>query len=239
MSPRASLMALMAGLSIATARAADDPAGYLVSAQDGAPVTSAYGACLRTSEWSPEHAYRGCGPVPFTVSIDALFPFDSAALTPQAAEALDALAQHLVQAHTRSVDIVGHADGIGHPAYNRRLSEQRARTVRDYLAARGVDFHTRKDQVIFEKDEVLTGTGTLFSVFTPYKNAWLKKLAPFYVQSYPVRKYASRLAPASSAMPLLQDLGFEQTGLSLKGGMAAGHALPSPFESLGGWRLRA
>lgn len=138
MSPRACLMAAMAGLSIAQARAADDPAGYLVSAYDGAPVTSAYGTCLRTGEWSPDSAYRGCGPVPFTVSIDALFPFDSAALTPQAAEALDALAQHLVQAHTQSVDIVGHADGIGHPAYNRRLSEQRARTVRDYLAARGV-----------------------------------------------------------------------------------------------------
>lgn len=98
------------------------------------------------------------------------------------------------------------------------------------FAARGVDFHTRKDQVIFEKDEVITGTGTLFSVFTPYKNAWLKNLAPFYVQSYPVRKYASRLAPASSAMPLLQDLGFEQTGLSLKGGMAAGHALFAEFK---------
>ncbi len=94
----------------------------------------------------------------------------------------------------------------------------------------GVDFHTRKDQVIFEKDEVLTGAGTLFSVFTPYKNAWLKKLAPFYVKSYPVQKYASRLAPAPSALPSLQDLGFEQTGLSLKGGMAAGRALFADFK---------
>jgi deoxyribodipyrimidine photo-lyase len=33
-----------------------------------------------------------------------------------------------------------------------------------------------KDQVIFERDEVLTQGGTPFSVFTPYKNAWLKRL---------------------------------------------------------------
>jgi deoxyribodipyrimidine photo-lyase len=31
-----------------------------------------------------------------------------------------------------------------------------------------------KDQVVFERDEVLTQGGTPFSVFTPYKNAWLK-----------------------------------------------------------------
>lgn len=136
---RVCLMAVMAGLSIAPARAADDPAGYLVSASDGAPVTSAYGTCLRTSQWHAGAAYRGCGPVPFTVSIDALFAFDSAVLTSQAAEALDALARHLAQASYHSVDIVGHADALGRPGYNRQLSAQRARTVRDYLVARGVD----------------------------------------------------------------------------------------------------
>ena len=98
------------------------------------------------------------------------------------------------------------------------------------LPSLGIDFHTRKDQVIFEKDEVLTGAGTLFSVFTPYKTAWLKKLAPFYVKPYPVQKYAARLAPAPGALPSLQDLGFERADLSLKGGMAAGRALFADFK---------
>ena len=40
-------------------------------------------------------------------------------------------------------------------------------------------FRTRKDQVIFELDEVRTRSGEPFSVFTPYKNAWLAKLDPF------------------------------------------------------------
>ncbi len=83
------------------------------------------------------------------------------------------------------------------------------------LAVQGIAFHTRKDQVIFEKAEVLTKTGTPFSVFTPYKNAWLAKLAPFFVKPYPVEKYAPRLAPAPrAALPALEEMGFARTNLA-------------------------
>ncbi len=46
--------------------------------------------------------------------------------------------------------------------------------VRGALADIGVALHSSKDHVIFERDEVLTLGGNPFSVFTPYKNAWLK-----------------------------------------------------------------
>ena len=99
------------------------------------------------------------------------------------------------------------------------------------LAAQGIAFHTRKDQVIFEKDEVLTKTGTPFSVFTPYKNAWLAKLAPFFVKPYPVEKYAPRLAPApGAALPALEELGFARTNLA---------ALPVPTGASGAKALLA
>ncbi|MGA8006609.1 MAG: deoxyribodipyrimidine photo-lyase, partial [Burkholderiales bacterium] len=49
------------------------------------------------------------------------------------------------------------------------------------LARDGIDFRTRKDQVIFERGEVRTRAGGDFSVFTPYRNAWLAKLAPTHV----------------------------------------------------------
>jgi deoxyribodipyrimidine photo-lyase len=42
-----------------------------------------------------------------------------------------------------------------------------------------------KDQVIFESNEVLTGTCRPYTVFTPYKNAWLKKLDSFFLQKLP------------------------------------------------------
>jgi deoxyribodipyrimidine photo-lyase len=44
------------------------------------------------------------------------------------------------------------------------------------LMQRNIAVHHSKDSVIFEREEVLTASGTPYSVFTPYKNAWLKKL---------------------------------------------------------------
>jgi deoxyribodipyrimidine photo-lyase len=73
--------------------------------------------------------------------------------------------------------------------------------VRATLARDGIAFETRKDHVIFEKDEVLTQGGKFFSVFTPYKNAWLKKLEAFYVKAYPVTHYARRLASENHPHP--------------------------------------
>jgi deoxyribodipyrimidine photo-lyase len=88
--------------------------------------------------------------------------------------------------------------------------------VRGLLADAGSAFHTSKDHVIFERDEVRTNAGMPYSVFTPYKNAWLKKLEPFYVRAYPVKKYADALAPmpeTAAGIPSLEDLGFEHTNL--------------------------
>jgi deoxyribodipyrimidine photo-lyase len=82
------------------------------------------------------------------------------------------------------------------------------------LAAAGIELHTFKDQVIFEKDEVLTAAGSPYTVFTPYKRTWLKKLDRFYLQPYPVQKYVRSLAvPPDARCPTLADLGFEPTHL--------------------------
>lgn len=41
-------------------------------------------------------------------------------------------------------------------------------------------------------------------MFTPYRNAWLKKLEPFFLKSYPVGKYRERLAaPPDTSLPAL------------------------------------
>ena len=90
-------------------------------------------------------------------------------------------------------------------------------TVREALAAAGVALHTSKDHVIFERSEVLTQSGTPYTVFTPYKNAWLKKLEPFFIKAYPVQSHAAALAApprgVGHAMPSLEAIGFEPTNL--------------------------
>lgn len=44
------------------------------------------------------------------------------------------------------------------------------------LAEKGVVFHTFKDQVIFEKDEITKSSGEPYTVFTPYSRRWLEKI---------------------------------------------------------------
>jgi len=87
--------------------------------------------------------------------------------------------------------------------------------VAESLRAHGRALHTFKDQVIFERDEVLTGAGKPFSVFTPYKNAWLKTLTSFHLRGYPVDKYAAALAapPLAATLPGLEDIGFAPSDL--------------------------
>jgi len=62
-----------------------------------------------------------------------LFATDSASLRPEARRELERIANSLREAGVQSVTIVGHTDARGDAEYNRRLSEQRARSVRDHL----------------------------------------------------------------------------------------------------------
>ncbi|NCT85510.1 MAG: deoxyribodipyrimidine photo-lyase [Comamonadaceae bacterium] len=88
--------------------------------------------------------------------------------------------------------------------------------VAQRLAASGAVLRSFKDHVIFERREVMTAGGGPYGVFTPYKNAWLRKLDGFYLRSYPVDRHAAALAatPLATGLPALEDIGFEAAGLS-------------------------
>ena len=60
--------------------------------------------------------------------------------------------------------------------------------VQKKLSERGISFKTFKDQVIFEKAEILKQDGKPYTVFTPYSRKWKEKLDSFYVKSYPTKK---------------------------------------------------
>ncbi len=102
------------------------------------------------------------------------------------------------------------------------------------LAQSNVQFHTFKDQVIFEKDEVLTLNNKPYTVFTPYKNAHLKKLNDFYLKPYPVDLYVKNLAHTNPTdLMSLEEMGFVRTNLSemrLPTGMSGGKQLLEDFE---------
>ncbi len=89
--------------------------------------------------------------------------------------------------------------------------------VRGALAEAGIALHTSKDQVIFERTEVVTQAGRPYAVFTPYKNAWLKKVDADDLKSHDVQAHAGALAERPAALrrpvPTLAEIGFETTNL--------------------------
>ena len=81
-------------------------------------------------------------PEQFTLSADTLFAFgrfDLNGLTAAGRESLDLLMSQIRNAYARvdSVHVIGHADPLGSPDFNERLSVNRANTVRQYLITNG------------------------------------------------------------------------------------------------------
>ena len=65
---------------------------------------------------------------------------------------------------------------------------ERESAIQKELSKRGISFKTFKDQVIFEKNEILKQDGKPYTVFTPYSKKWKEKLNAFYMKSYPAEK---------------------------------------------------
>jgi len=66
------------------------------------------------------------------------FDVGSASLKPAFRDTLDKVAQSLIEYPNSLVDVYGHTDSTGSDSSNQTLSENRARTVMNYLISRGV-----------------------------------------------------------------------------------------------------
>lgn len=95
----------------------------------------------------------------------------------------------------------------------------RDREVADRLRADGIGFTTVKDTVVFAGSELLTQAGRPFTVFTPYRNAWLKLVSEAELAPRLVREDLKHLAPppVATRLPELRELGFESTDLASAG----------------------
>jgi len=111
-------------------------------------------------------------------------------------------------------------------------AKARDAVVAERLQALGIAFYTSKDQAIFDGDEVLTQAGRPFSVFTPYKNAWLKRLSIADHAAWSCQgAFASCTSPP---VPCLSQIGFVPTDLEQLGirpGMSGARALWEEFRS--------
>jgi deoxyribodipyrimidine photo-lyase len=186
-----------------------------------------------------------------TISCDRRLAFIHAA-TIELDAALRAMGGALIVRHARACDeIPALAEALGVDAVFANhdyepLAITRDALVADRLKTAGRQWFSFKDQVIFEKDEVLTLSGKPFSVFTPYKNAWLKKLyadehtdhafagiAPYRIALYQDR-FAQVPPTIAAPIPSLEQMGFASIDLAtllIAAGMSGGEALLNDFTS--------
>ena len=92
---------------------------------------------------------------------------------------------------------------------------QRDAEVMTFLEKQGVSFHTFKDQVLLEKQEVVKDDGKPYTVFTPYSRRWKATLQKEHLQSYPSEKLLAACANFQRAdFPSLTSIGFSAAGTS-------------------------
>jgi len=138
--------------------------GYVID-QRGYVAKSGAGLCWRTGYWTPAMAIAECDPdlvkkaepakpaaakpaaaatpkpaaEKITLAADTLFDFDKATLRPAGKQALDDLVAKIKDIKLEVIIAVGHADRVGSDAYNQKLSEKRAASVKDYLVGKGME----------------------------------------------------------------------------------------------------
>jgi deoxyribodipyrimidine photo-lyase len=91
-------------------------------------------------------------------------------------------------------------------------ARERDSRVSRWLTERGVKVRDYKDQVIFEKDEVVKQDGSPYTVFTPYMKRWKQMLQQSGFSEYSTKGLFSRFNQTAPIPALsLSKMGFQET----------------------------
>ena len=89
-------------------------------------------------------------------------------------------------------------------------------TIKALLESKNITFKTFKDQVMFEKSEVMKSDGTPYTIFTPYSRKWKEKFYQQTPNNFPSELHFSSFYKYKEfSIPSLNQIGFENTSLDL------------------------
>jgi deoxyribodipyrimidine photo-lyase len=92
-------------------------------------------------------------------------------------------------------------------------ARERDSRLSKYLESIGARFNTYKDQVIFEKDDILKDNGQPYTVFTAYSKRWKAMLTPDCFEEFDCKIYHHRFFQTSPVLGLsLEEIGFTRSG---------------------------
>lgn len=88
---------------------------------------------------------------------------------------------------------------------------KRDQEIADFLNKKGINFHTYKDQVIFQKDEITKADGKPYTVYTPYSKQWLLKFNDQNLEFFASDKKLENLLNIEKQNITLENIGFKKT----------------------------
>jgi outer membrane protein OmpA-like peptidoglycan-associated protein len=137
----------VAGAVLSSATGGKAGTGAVVGGAIGAVAGNVWSKRQEDRRIAMEQATRGTGvevarttdnQLKVNIPSDVSFDVGSAAIRPALRSVLDPFANSLRDDPNSRLTIIGHTDSTGSDAVNNPLSMERAQSVRDYLAARGV-----------------------------------------------------------------------------------------------------
>jgi len=87
-------------------------------------------------------------------------------------------------------------------------------SIEALLKENGIKFNTFKDQVIFEKSEVVKPDGKPYSIYTPYSKTWRANLNENELKDYIINKAGFNFHKFNSKLPAIEELGFKRAGIN-------------------------
>jgi len=95
-------------------------------------------------------------------------------------------------------------------------AKERDAQIAALLKSKNIQFLDFKDQVIFEKEEVVNGSGDFYKVFTPYSRVWLEKFKKANIQLVSLGKTKNTfLKTIPFPIPSLEDMGFTPSSIQI------------------------
>ena len=101
-------------------------------------------AALENAQVETVEDVNGLKAIKVTFDSGSLFDFNKSSLKPEAKESLDKFAAKMADMSHTNINVYGHTDNVGSAAANKKVSDQRANAVANYLMQKGI----AKDRIV-------------------------------------------------------------------------------------------
>lgn len=88
--------------------------------------------------------------------------------------------------------------------------------IKEILEKKEISFKTYKDQVIFERGDIVKANGDPYIIYTPFANKWLENLQETDYKSVDCASHHKNFAKISVAFPSLKDIGFVESQIKVE-----------------------